>query len=110
MFNDLKLLEEAIELEYTFSAQMYTPYGNNENSEYHNRVAEWLEELKDMKSKDVGYTKEDIQLNRQASYNKAIDDFVTRCKCMNIDDFNYPSSCVKVVAEQLKVGGDNGNL
>lgn len=41
---------------------------------------ELLEELKDIKSRGVGYTKEDIQLNRQASYNKAIDNVLVITK------------------------------
>lgn len=44
----------------------------------HEQLAEWLEELKELRSTSCGFTKEDIELNRTAMYNKAIDDFAER--------------------------------
>ena len=38
------------------------------------QLAEWLEELKAYRENSNGYNKEDIELNRNAMYNKAIDD------------------------------------
>ena len=38
-------------------------------------LVEWLEELKELRTTSFGYRKEDIELNRNAMYNKAIDDF-----------------------------------
>ena len=40
------------------------------------QLAKWLEELKELRTTSCGYSKEDIELNRTAMYNKAIDDFV----------------------------------
>ena len=45
------------------------------SADYHNQIAEWLEELKAYRENSNGYNKEDIELNRNAMYNKAIDDF-----------------------------------
>lgn len=42
------------------------------------QIAAWLEELKELRSTSCGFTKEDIELNRTAMYNKAIDDFAER--------------------------------
>ena len=36
---------------------------------------ECLEELEELRATSCGYSKEDIELNRNARYNKAIDDF-----------------------------------
>ena len=40
----------------------------------HEQLAEWFEELKELRGHSCCYSKEDIQLNRNAMYNKAIDD------------------------------------
>ena len=75
----------------------------------HEQLAEWLEELKAYRENSNGYNKEDIELNRNAMYNKAIDDFVNQFnvivdeKC-GTDTNNYFRKIVKEIAEQLKVG------
>ena len=46
-----------------------------ERGRYHEQLAEWLIELKAYKENSIGYNKEDIELNRKAMYNKAIDEF-----------------------------------
>lgn len=47
-----------------------------------NKLAEYedAEELKAQRQNPHGYSKEDIELNRKAAYNKAIDDFVAMCR------------------------------
>ena len=42
------------------------------------QLVEWLEELKALRENSNGYSKEDIELNRKAMYNKAIDDFASK--------------------------------
>ena len=49
-------------------------------AEEHEQLAEWLEELKAYRENSNGYNKEDIELNRNAMYNKAIDDFANILK------------------------------
>ena len=83
-----------------------------ENCEYltnreEKQIAEWLEELKELRATSCGYNKEDIELNRNAMYNKAIDDFV---KLAKEHDFKYGNkditNCVigfiEFFAEHLK--------
>lgn len=82
------------------------------------QLAEWLEELKELRTTSFGYRKEDIELNRNAMYNKAIDDFSILMK----ETLNYDWATTKIyeqiiynrlfdkcneIAEQLKVGGEN---
>ena len=71
------------------------------------QLAEWLEELKELRSTSFGYRKEDIELNRNAMYNKAIDDFAEELK----DYFLIPHDVrvVEMKAEQLKAGRENEN-
>ena len=52
-----------------------------------------------VKEKFYGYTKEDIELNRKAAYNKALDDFI---KAMEIADLDMYG--VEQIGEQLKEG------
>ena len=54
----------------------YVPKEMCKCAEEHEQLAEWLEELKELRATSCGYSKEDIELNRTAMYNKAIDDFV----------------------------------
>lgn len=75
------------------------------------QLAEWLEELR---ATSCGYSKEDIELNRNAMYNKAIDDFVKY-----IDECSgWTQNCIEhnigltvytlhQIAKQLKAGGEN---
>lgn len=57
-----------------------------------------------------GYSKEDIELNRKAMYNKAIDDFVAKYKyCDNRSIQCHKNlNCADCIAEQLKAGEQNG--
>ena len=79
------------------------------------QLAKWLEDLKDYRENSNSYNKEDIELNRNAMYNKAIDDFVKsivdRGLSSNDDKYcitrydNYLKA-IKEIAEQLKEGGN----
>lgn len=71
------------------------------------------DELKELRATSLGYSKEDIELNRNAAYNKAIDDFVKEiCKMIvlseNNDKYRYYTVEIKQaiadLAEHLKVG------
>ena len=94
----------------------FSKLNNHEGSaDYHNQIAELLEELKSYRENSNGYNKEDIELNRNAMYNKAIDDFVKaivdRGLSSNNDKYcitrydNY-LKVIKEIAEQLKAGGN----
>ena len=76
------------------------------------QLVEWLEELKELRATSFGYRKEDIELNRNAMYNKAIDDFANVLK----ENYDYLPQIlsqesfglyIDEYAEQLKVGGEN---
>lgn len=51
----------------------------------HAQIANWLEELKAYRENSKGYNKEDIEINRNIMYNKAIYDFALAIK-NNYDD------------------------
>ena len=75
------------------------------SSDYHNKIAELLEELKSYRENSNGYSKEDIELNRNAMYNKAIDDFVNACKSNTLcQTFGLRQCDIEEIAEQLKAG------
>ena len=83
-------------------------------AEYHKKIAEWLEELKAYRENSNGYNKEDIELNRNAMYNKAIDDLLEDANEMaiEVDTGTYTMKAIGIglleqIAEQLKVGGKN---
>ena len=85
-------------------------------AERNEQIADWLEELKELRAISCGYSKEDIELNRNAMYNKAIDDFVKEiCKMIVQSENNgkYRFYAVEIkqsiadLTEQLKVGGEN---
>lgn len=84
------------------------------------QLVEWLEELKELRATSCGYSKEDIELNRTAMYNKAIDDFADKLKseCREhyidcepyfggITDSILYEDDIEEIAERLKVGGEN---
>ena len=82
--------------------------------EYHEQIAEWLEELKAYRENSNGYNKEDIELNRNAMYNKAIDDLFEDANEMaiEVDTGTYTLKAIGIglleqIAEQLKAGGKN---
>ena len=73
----------------------------------HEQLAEWLEELKELRATSCGYSKEDIELNRNAMYNKAIDDLVKFANTMPTveeEDGTIRPMWLEEMAEQLKVG------
>ena len=67
------------------------------------RIIVLLEELKAYRENSNGYNKEDIELNRKAMYNKAIDDFVNACKeDILFQIFGLHINGIERIAEQLK--------
>lgn len=73
-----RTLEEAIE-EYREKAEYFKRTTNVDYGLKLEQLAGWLEELsrhrvEELFRKNNGYTKEDIELNRNAAYNMAIDD------------------------------------
>ena len=83
-------------------------------AEEHNQIAELLEELKSCRENSNGYNKEDIELNRNAMYNKAIDDLLEDANEMaiEVDTGTYTMKAIGIgllehIAEQLKEGGKN---
>ena len=97
----------------------FSKRNNHEGSaDYHNKIAELLEELKAYRENSNSYNKEDIELNRNAMYNKAIDDFAILMK----ETFNHDWATTKIseqiiynrlfdkcneITQQLKAGGKN---
>ena len=98
-------------------------------AEYHKKLAEWLEELKDYRDKNKMVVRVDCEnmdsikdkideLSKYAEsqYNKAIDDFVKAIVDRGLSS-NYDKYCItsydnylkviKEIAEQLKAGGEN---
>ena len=82
-------------------------------AEYHEQIAEWLEELKSIKSD--GFTDNLLDMGFTKGYNKAIDDFTERLKPIidekikgwtNSDDLRrWCERSIDEIAEQLKAGG-----
>ena len=99
----------------------FSKRNNHEGSaDYHNKIAELLEELKAYRENSNGYNKEDIELNRNAMYNKAIDDFAEKLKseCREhyidcdpyfggITDSILYEDDIEEIAERLKAGVKN---
>ena len=96
----------------------------NEVAEYHEQLAEWLEELKALREEksDFQIMAKDIaegnyEMGMENGYNKAIDDFakaiVDRGLSANDDKYfiihydNY-LKVIREIAEQLKAGDNNG--
>ena len=73
-------------------------------AEEHEQLAEWLEELKELRTTSCGYSKEDIELNRNAMYSKAIDDFVRLANTMPTveEDGEIRPMWLEEIADQLK--------
>ena len=58
----------------------------------HEQLADWLEELKELRANSsCGYNKEDIELNRNAMYNKAIDDVRDMLLDLISNGYKYPN-------------------
>ena len=86
----------------------------DKSADQHNQIAELLEELKAYRENSNGYNKEDIELNRNAMYNKAIDDLFEDANEMaiEVDTGTYTIKAIGIglleqIAEQLKAGGKN---
>ena len=84
------------------------------SADYHNQIAELLEELKEYRENSNGYNKEDIELNRNAMYNKAIDDLLEDANEMaiEVDVDTYTMKAIGIgllenIAEQLKAGDNS---
>ena len=76
-------------------------------AEEHERLAEWLEELKQYK--EIGTVEEcrNSVLDIQKAYNKAIDDFVNACKeDILCQTFGLHINGIERIAEQLKTGDE----
>ena len=70
----------------------------------HEQLAEWLEELKKIKSSTVPYY-DGFKEGKQVGYDKAIDDFVSRLETVSFTKTQW--DLIKIIAEQLKAGGEN---
>ena len=91
------------------NAQFSKANNYDKSAYYHNQIAELLEELKAYRENSNGYNKEDIELNRNAMYNKAIDDFVKFANTMPTveeEDGEVRPMWLEEMAEQLKAGGN----
>ena len=78
---------------------------SNNLIDMYEQLAKWLEELKAYRENSKGYNKEDIELNRNAMYNKALDDFVKFASDMPTveeEDGTIRPMWLEEMAEQLK--------
>ena len=78
--------------------------------EYHEQIAEWLEELKVLRLQNHLGRDEALIAGRKEGYNKAIDDFVRFANTMptvESEDGAIRPMWLEEIAEQLKVGGEN---
>ena len=102
-------IDEAIQnLKYDIEIDMYI-------RDIAPQIAEWLEELKAIKSN--GRYVQGNKAGQKIGYNKAIDDFKSRLEerilagKMIDEKFAYIDNCdIDEIAEQLKAGGENDNL
>ena len=72
-------------------------------AEYHEQIAEWLEELKDIKSDE--FTDDLLNMGFTKGYNKAIDDFVNFANTMptvETEDGTIRPMWLEEMAEKLK--------
>ena len=83
----------------------------DKSADYHNQIVDLLEELKAYRENSNGYNKEDIELNRNAMYNKAIDDLLEDANEMaiEVDTGTYTMKAIGIglleqIAEKLKAG------
>ena len=99
-------IDEAIE-ELKSENGYYANNGMADVAEFNTNIIRWLEELKELRATSCGYRKEDIEPNRNAIYNKAIDDFVKYANTMPTveeDDGTIRPMWLEEIAEQLKEG------
>ena len=119
-----KVIEELNELDVkSITRYKNGNFGNFDGVEYYIKKRKAIEivkqggvgtESKTIRENANGYSKEDIELNRNAMYNKAIDDFVERLKetykpCKEADNYIYTIVCRRFddIAQQLKAGDDD---
>lgn len=72
-----------------------------ESGKYHEQIAEWLEDYKQIKMLIP------IEQALKAEYNKALDDIVTIIKERVGMDWEWDFCFIEEIAEQLKAGGMN---
>ena len=78
--------------------------------EYHEEIAEWLEELKELRKIKEDYAKGMQTSYAKFMYNKALDDFVKFASDMPIvdeEDGTIRPMWLEEITEQLKSGGEN---
>ena len=72
-------------------------------AEYHKQIADWLEELKAIKSD--GFTDDLLNMGFTKGYNKALNDIESEfLKCENV---HYNLQDILCVVNKLKAGGEN---
>ena len=108
MSKRIMTIDEIIEAERD-NAEFSKRNNYDGSADYHNQIAELLEELKAYRENSNGYNKEDIELNRNAMYNKAIDDLLEDANEMaiEVDTGTYTMKAIGIelleqIAEQLK--------
>ena len=85
-------------------------------AEFHQQIAEWLEELKALKNGlDIkcDSLNEALEKGKKIGYNNAIDDFVKFANTMPTveeEDGEIRPMWLEEMAEHLKAGGENDNL
>lgn len=83
--------------------------------QYHEQIADWLEELKFLKSEPIDCGSDVwkayiYNLGRENGYNKALDDFINVCEKQFTTMYGQryvDMRDIKNIAEQLKAGGKN---
>ena len=107
----IKRIKEKMACDYNISGCDTCNISSCEDKDIVIQIEEWMEELKELRETSCGYSKEDIELNRTAMYNKAIDDFAEAFdKWIKSDTkrtYYWTEFQVEFmkIAEQLKAGG-----
>ena len=96
-------------------------------AEEHEQLAEWLEELKALRNGlkiKCDSLNDALEKGKKVGYNKAIDDFVNKINESNqghwrptryehgevvSETMSYDIGTIRLIAEQLKAGGENEN-
>ena len=110
--NDIQILKN-------FGADILSITSVTKQMEYHEQLAEWLEELKEYKEHEFDILKKDGELLYKHGildgYNKAIDDFSDKIisLCDDVEFMNrfneFTATTILEIAEQLKAGVEDGN-
>lgn len=85
-----------------------SPYYNTDCikcAEEHEQLADWLEELKELRKIKEDYVKGMQTSYEKFMYNKALDDIVTIIKERAGMDWEWDFYFIEEIAEQLKAGG-----